>query len=683
MMANSEINKTAADVYDDTMDELTAMWKEQASRVVPVHGVKRNVGRRECWTNYLYPQYLADGTIVAQKWGMDDVYSIVRIDTAGEEHTLCLGALYDNPMSARGGSVAWNEPVPDLRWGKRDATRLCVLDVPTGVKRVLASGERIFSPALSPDAARMAAVEFTSARNCALVLLDAADGRELRRFANPSNDFLQTPSWSDDGASIVVVAVSVNKGKAVKRIHLATGVEENLLPYGRENVSLPVLQGPWLLFNSPVSGIDNVYAMDTRSGVRYIITSSMFGAYNPCVSADGKSLLVNEYTVDGFDVEELPFDTAAWKPAAGISDVGIRYYEPLVAQEGGGDVTAGIPEKTWEVGEYSAWTHLFNIHSWGILPGTTDNSISLGITSNNPLNTLGVSAGGEYDFNQKSGFFNAEVSYAGLFPLLAAGFGSGRRSSTYTDGDGATQRYSWNERSVYAGVSLPLNFSRGMYSMRATLAATVSHTEVTDRSVWMWWEVNDGFFAPVTYEAHFAAGYQWMRDITPRWGQFLSLAWSHTPFTRSEYTGSLLSATGTFYFPGFMASHGIAAQVGYERQEAVSYRFASRMLFPRGFESRFHETMYKAGGTYAFPLWYPDLHAWSLVNVQRLRANLFYDVGEGRDEGSATRYQSRGAELIADVNVLTLPFLLNAGVRVSFVNEERKPVTEFVFGLGF
>ena len=97
-------------------------------------------------------------------------------------------------------------------------------------------------------------------------------------------------------------------------IDVATGSSEDVLTVGQENVGHPVLFRNYILFNSPLTGIDNIFAYDLQTKRRYQVTSSKYAAYNPAVSPDGKTIYYNEQTRDGLDVVSIPFDPAAWKP---------------------------------------------------------------------------------------------------------------------------------------------------------------------------------------------------------------------------------------------------------------------------------------------------------------------------------------------------------------------------------
>jgi hypothetical protein len=86
-----------------------------------------------------------------------------------------------------------------------------------------------------------------------------------------------------------------------------------------------------------------------------------------------------------------------------------------------------------------------------------------------------------------------------------------------------------------------------------------------------------------------------------------------------------------------------------------------------------------------------------MLNIQRLRANVYYDFGQafgenyfyassGRVYYSSSRkdYESVGAEFTVDVNVMRLLPQLDLGLRTTFINpaipSQKRLVVEFVLG---
>ena len=98
------------------------------------------------------------------------------------------------------------------------------------------------------------------------------------------------------------------EGRTVTVVDVETGSLVELLPVSQENIGYPVLMGNYLFYNSPISGIDNVYVLDIQSTKKYQVTSSKYGAYNPAISNDRKTIYYNEQTRDGLDIVKIPFD---------------------------------------------------------------------------------------------------------------------------------------------------------------------------------------------------------------------------------------------------------------------------------------------------------------------------------------------------------------------------------------
>src|SRR5690606_32918865 len=86
--------------------------------------------------------------------------------------------------------------------------------------------------------------------------------------------------------------------------------------------------GRWILFGSDRSGIPNLYAVDAAAAIRSAanggapapgprqVTNVLTGAFQPDVSPDGRWIAFAAYHHDGFRIERMPFDTAAWRTPA-------------------------------------------------------------------------------------------------------------------------------------------------------------------------------------------------------------------------------------------------------------------------------------------------------------------------------------------------------------------------------
>jgi len=677
-----ETGKGVTGIYEETMDELEALWREQLEGLSFTHARILNTEKKKVWTSYQLPQYMPDGSVIAAKYGMADPAKLVRLTPDGKEHEI----EHFSPattFSTNGGMIVWDEIRYEPRWLARSYSVIVTHNPDTGKTKQITEKTRFYAPAISPDGNHIAVVEFTPERKCSLVILDAKDGSEVKRFLNPENEFIRNPSWSPDGKRIVFIRHK-HKGVAITIADTQTGQTRDVIPHSWEDISYPVLCGDYVLYGSYYSGIDNIYAIDLSTDQRYQVTSRKFGAFNPAVSPDGDKLLFEEYQVKGYDVAEMSLEPSTWKEIEEIEDRSIRYYEPLIAQEQGGSILdeESIPDVTYEVKDYSTFTHLFNFHSWFIVPTLPVGT--LGIYSNDKLNTMSLQAGLNYNVNEKVMSGSLDLSYGGFFPILDAGVSYGGRASTYEDESDEDKWDTWDETSARLGIRVPLNLSKGIHRSALEMGISAAFTDISNKTYVEEFDSGNGSLMPLTYSLSYDRSRQAsIRDLYPRWRQAARISYSHTP-VKSDYNGSIISSRARLFFPGFLKHHSLRVEGAYERQEPDNYRFESELLFPRGYGYKYHDDLYKASFNYSFPIAYPDFSLGPIFYLKRIRANLFYDHGIGRDRGANTLYNSVGVELSADFNIFTLPIPVDLGARYSYrLKDDEYRIEPVLFELSF
>ncbi len=701
---------STAQTYEQTMDELTELWQTQQKDLPTTRArVLAGQSRSGIWTNYQHPQPLADGSVLASKSGLADPATLVRLYPTGREERT---RFYQSLGSIRvgGDKVAWNRSTPDRRWGFRDYSDVMVLDINSGQTRQLTHKAKLFAPTPSADGTRIAAVEFGPDRRCHLVLLETASGAEQARFSAPDGVLWRTPAWSADGRYIAVVRQDT-LGNAIERIDATKGQGQIVLPHTHDDIGGPVFWDSYLLFDSPYGGIDNIHAVHLTSGARYQVTSRPLAAIHAAVSGD--SLLFQEYTVDGYRIAVMPLDPATWTPIEQVADRQVRYYEPLIAQEQGGPVLADIPQRIYPVSGYRPLGHLLRVHSWSYSPLPPRYALSL--TSSDLLNLSSVQGGVEYNHNERAFSAVGDFSLAAWYPIFSVGGRWGERVGDYkiktrsTEGDSLKVKTDkWTEKSLSAGVELPLNFSRGPWQSFVYLSAKAEWADIDSRDALnrpeddLFWpdsssvnqaiqgvltENHNGRFAPLTYQLTFGrARHPAHRDLAPAWGQSLQLIYRHTPFA-GDYDGTLLSGRLGLLFPGLTAHHSLQLAGGYEWQDpagadALPYRFASEQPFIRGYDYEFHQRFYQGAANYALPLSYPDWNLGALVYLQRVKVNLFCDYARGEDQAQPPKiYQTAGAELTANFHPFSQSIPLDMGMRYAYRFEEGDSRYEWVVNL--
>lgn len=654
-----EIGRDAEDLYHETMRELRGLWEAQLRGVSLTEAAVRTRSSAS-WTSYRHPQWVGGDAFVAVRWGLRDRPALVRIDATGAETSLTPIAAMGGHISAAAGRVVWAERRPDPRWGERDVSVIRLYDLASRTTRTLTRSTKLFSPALSPDGRKVVAVEFTPKRRSALVVLDTGTGAELLRMQFAAGEFLALPRWSTGGDQIVFLRQADGQN-AVSALRLSDGLIRDLIRGAGEHFGRVLLHGNHLLYNSAHSGIDNLYAIDLETSERFQVTSRRFGAFAPSVSPDGQRLLFNDYTADGYAAAEMPLDPGQWTPLKAVQDRSIRYYEPLIAQERAGDVLASVVDSLYEVSDYKPAAGLVNVHShpWLVTP----RGISAGVWSNNELNTLAVQAGYEYHRTERTNAVTLRGSYSGLYPILDFGLAAGKRSVMEEGEDEDEPHAVWNERSITAGVRLPLAFRNGTFKKWLSLGAHASVIHVTPDAQSKGMPPRSGRFASMTYEAQLGRSRSWMDGLWPDHGESVSLAYRHT-LLGSDHKAAQLSAEGRVYRRGISAQHRLMLRAGVEKQRDGGYQFASATSTPRGYQRVNGQSMLTFSGDYSIPLVHPDLSVGPFF-VRRVEGTLFYDHAISLGSTLPT-YRSTGLELTADVVPFGLPFGLDLGVRSSY-----------------
>lgn len=714
-----ETGMHVTDLYREMVTDLQLGWKHDIDTLTLTPFERLNPRRTSAYTDYLYPQLTEDGNVIAVKAGIGDIRQLVVLKNGREQKLFVQGIVNDGVMlSAAGGKVVWNEFRFDPRWRVKNHSVIKLLNVRTRQKRqVSATQSRMAGASLSPDAARIATVQTDNQYRHSLLILDAYTGALIREIQDDQNRFYSMPRWSDDGSRIVVLRTGP-EGKSVVAIHATTGAVEELVAAGDENIGHPVLHGEFLYYNSPVTGIDNIFALNIVSRKRYQITTSRYGAYNPCLSPDGKIMYYNEQTRDGMDVVRTALNPSLWKPyekaSTHFSDILAR---TVTSHEGNPQILEDNSAKDFPVTKYSRLKGIINPYAWGLYVDQSDlTRATASISSRDILSTTQVTAGYQYDILEQNGSLYGNVSYQGWYPILDFGFTYGKRE-TETGVLGRDVLFNWTETGVSGGVRIPLILTRSKYLSELEMGNTVGavltsgfasevreNDQLLFRSTNRFVLANDTLFyvfknrtdyGSLIYN-RFNIRYshvlkQSHRDFNPAFAQIADFEHSYTPFG-GDYTGRQWSARAWLYFPGLLKHHSLyfraAYQDAYISPDADVYSFRNRIFKPRGYSYPTDTEFSTVSANYELPLWYPDIAIGPLLNIQRVRMNLFYDYGKGRDidyyiridnEGRSIiyfteetlNYNSFGAELLFDVNFFRLTPEFELGVRASYRQANR------------
>ena len=712
--SNSIHKKTGmyvTDLFSSMAADLKKDWQAEVDqlRLTPFQAINKR--RSKAYTDYLYPQPISRDSLIVMKRGIGDIDQFVMIDRDGSERDLFVPGIVNDAgmLSVANGRIVWSEYGYDSRWPVKNYSVIKLYNITSKYKKVIGGRKsRLSGAALSPDGSTVAAVESANNYQVSLQIFDVARGKRIKSFPNPDNTFISMPRWSDDGKIIVFIKTD-RAGKRISAINVANEESVDLLNVGHENVGHPVMHGNYILYNSPVTGIDNIFAFDMAKDIKYQVTTSRYGAYNPAVSHDGRFIYYNEQTRDGIDVARIRFDPAAWQPFPGnVSSMTDRLADELTRQEGGHHLFDSIPQENYPVTKFSKLKGIVNPYSWGAYVSNDLAQLNVGISSRDLLSTTEISAGYMFDINERTSSWFAGLSYQGWYPILDINVRTGGRENDERYGTHDLE-FSWRETSIEGGVRIPFNFTNSKYITRLSIGDAIGFTRTTNFRNVIARNGNviyDGSgrevpaFDTLRYIYkdqlnngdlifnHVSVSFSNLlkrsqRDFLSRWGQTLAINYYNTPLG-GDFKAQSLSAQASVYFPGMFKHHFLYGRVGFQESfqgiERNTYIFRNMIAKPRGHDYPTDETFISLSANYALPLWYPDIALGPVLNIQRIKANFFYDYGKGTGNiyyykpnsnlvysaPTGDTYQSLGVETTFDFNVMRFLPKFELGFRSTY-----------------
>ncbi|GAB3958003.1 hypothetical protein GCM10028805_51770 [Spirosoma harenae] len=688
------------DVYRKTMDDVTETWKKQQERlsITPATffqvSVEKQKTTKPVFTNYQHPQFLTDSTILCVKSGLGATPRLVILTKNRREKPIHVQGFTNDPgiLSATPTKACWIEFGYDPRWGQRVFSNIRLLDLQTGKLTRLTHRARYTAVAISPDNQKLIVVENTDRYKTHLVVLDAQTGKPLKTLPNPSNGFYQHPRWQDNKT---IVTVTLKDGlKTIQTIDTENNTIADLLPPTNENISHPQPWNSYILYNSPRSGIDNLYAVDKQSKQVFQVTSRPLAAYHGVVSPSGTQLAFEDFSAIGYRIASMTLNPNDWKPITEPARTQpVNYFGQLArtepgAAEGRRILADSLPTTpTYTPSRFRRLAHALNIYSWGPVFSSTGQALSIGVSSQDLLSTTQLSAGYTYNQSERTGGWYALFSYQGLYPIIDVSFQRGGRStSLYIDKVAPADSLrtdQWEYNQLTAGFRLPLQLTNSKYSQAINLSAYYNYLQVMGYDL-PYRYVNEVGGSGSLNALSFGASYshllrQSKRDLAPRWGQTLAVNYRLTPFG-GKLSGEQLGIQANLFFPGLAQHHSLRLRGGYQLQDQGNYQFGAAVFYPRGVSYVGDDEIKSGSVEYRLPI--ADTH-WSLgrwLYVQRIKAGGFYDQADGkstveiRDAFGRPRgyeiirhsYQTTGLDVSFIFNALRLRTSFEAGFRTIY-----------------
>jgi hypothetical protein len=684
-------------LYTAAYTDLKQQWTDQVSKASQQYMLPWNKRETKQFTNYRFPKYVNDTTLLVVKSGVDQLTKFVLLYRNGKEKVLHTpGTFNNNQFSYASGNYVWSEEISDIRWSNRSYFCIKIGNIYTGKVKLLTQHSRCFSPVLSPDGKRIATVEVLTQNYCSLVILDAETGNELDRIIPPANRFLQQPQWTQNGKDLIVIAVQ-NAGKSLELVDLASGSLQVLVPPTHRDISMPTDNGNSVLFVCDYNGTNNLYSVDKADKTIVPVTDVKFGVTDPAVSSNGTIITFANYSSRGFDVVSTSNKPLESKSLSEIHDLSPKLYEANARQENFNFQDSVIPEKNYTIENYSKLSHLVNIHSWApfyynynnLTFGNQTVTPGASLLSQDKLGNCLSSLG--YSYNQGVSQYIADVTYKGFYPVIDFSMNYGGAQTVNSYPGKAAPVTTGESTTATTQIYVPLDFTEGKY--------------ITGITPWVYYEYkNEWYYYPdsksyeqgMTTLSYGISAYKYMRtslrDLAPELGISMSARCTHTPFENVQL-GSMWYVRGRVYLPGLFNHHSLQLAAGYQKQTPLTYLYSSQLAFPRGYATATTYELKTFSADYSLPLAYPDFQLGPVLYVKRLRANFFADYAlnsyQYYNKTSKKVYwqtdnpTSTGLDITIDFHALRIMFPMSAGVRMIYFPQSETYTSQLLFSINF
>ncbi|MEO6733703.1 MAG: hypothetical protein ABIN01_20945, partial [Ferruginibacter sp.] len=588
----------------------------------------------------------------------------------------------DDYYAYRNGKIVYAAYQSDPRWSNRDYSIIKLLDIHTRKQRQLSYRSKYFSPDINNEGTEVLAVHVNTNGTTYLHRINANTGKVIKQLANPKNYFYTQSKYIDNNTAISAVRNPEGKMSLVK-VNLTTGATENVTPFSFNVIGYPFVKGDTVYFTGMHKAADKIFAVKLSDKKLFQLTNNTNGVYQPAVNNKGEMLLT-AFTAEGSRLGKVNLKAIPWQEVDDENFIqGSGLFNEAVPDKKAAGLLYTLADTTSTTTTYKKSFRLFNFHSWR--PELNDPEYSYHLYSDNVLSSFSNSL--TYTFNRSDrshtvGFYEV---FAGWFPVLSLG---GEHHFNRSIDTALGKSVQFNSAKLNAGIYVPLSFVGGRTAKYLTVGGGYNIEQLYYRGIGKNVFDNKSVKYANAFLSFSNASRRARQHINPRWAQSFSVSY------RDAFTlinSHKLVGNSSFYFPGLSTNHSLVLNASYQTRDSLPDLFSNTFSYSRGYEALSTRRMYKFGGNYHFPLFYPD---WGLGNIlffQRVRANAFYDhtIAHARVNGKLTDVKNRstGAEIYFDTkawNALPVSF----GVRFSHLldtdlrNPGVKNLWEFIVPIG-
>ncbi|OSZ80217.1 hypothetical protein CAP36_02900 [Chitinophagaceae bacterium IBVUCB2] len=618
-------------------------------------------------TNYYFPYNAGEDSLIYLKTSYRHRPAFYLKDKTGEHKLKVRDVSNDEQFSYRNGMIVYAAYENDARWSWRDYSVIKMLDISTGQQKTLTKKSKYFTPDISADGSKVAAVQVSANGKSELHILDASNGQVLQSIHSAEINLFTDPKFIDDNN--LVTAVRLRDGStALATAEIGTGNTVRLTNPSFNVVGYPSVSNGVVYFTASYGGNDDVFALRLSDKKIYKISNGPLGNY--FVNAGNGKVAWSVFTAEGYQLKQINEKDIVWNEVSSAATEQLTEKFPVFQSGKSSELLpANLPQRNFQVSNYSKGTGLFNFHSWR--PYYSDPIFTYSLYGQNVLNTFETELFYSYNQNERLSSVGLNAVYGGWFPFLNVGTEMTLNRETQI-GNKIRQ---WNQLDTRIGLTVPLTKTKGQ-----TFRSFNAGSFYVLRN-----EFNKDFYkdslgtTSFSYLLHLFSYTQQVQravqHIYPRLAYSVSANHRHAI---SYYEGYQFIGTASVYVPGVLSTHNIIVTGAFQQRDTSLALFSSRFPNARGFND-FYRTnagsrMLGLSVNYHLPLLYPDWGFGNILYLQRFRANLFYDFQRlySNNKKNKLDFRSIGGEFFVDTKWWN-QYPLTFGFRISIL-QDRDPL---------
>ncbi len=654
--------------FDETMADLKTKWAQDRFE---------NSQRTE-FVDRIAP--VKNGNeIFYVKQDLDHVSAIVKVAGGTEDEVAQVNFTKEITGISIGKKFAvLTEFAPHPRYGMVGASELVLVNLKSGERQKLTSGERVYNPALNQEENKIVVTEFGTDDKWKIAEFSLA-GKKLNTIEIPGYKVAQA-AYIDNENLVAILNNSLGEKSLVQINLLSKKIEKTYLEPSRNLIyGISVDAAKNIVFEAQYKGAVEIFAINS-GGEFSKCTQSKIGAYTP--SSNGTEVTFSEANINGSAVKTVPLSACAKFASSeliqfkylgdGPSDSYNKFEMQAFPDQAQMQTKNQEKYVSEDFGDFG--TDLFKPHTWGLLLGRGG---SLGVMTDNLLRTASLDAMIGSDPEEGQSYVHAGFTYKKYYPIVTLAYeGRSRLVDYYGSNDEAT----WYEKTTTLGVVLPYHRVFGMNTYSASLASYVSYADTSDYK----FNKTEQDTQNNLQKSGASLNLAWnsagtARSIMAPWAASYSISYDDADqISKSDLNSYRITQSASVQTPSLLLHNGF--KFTFDRQQQTksntTYRFAPDVTamdyaFSRGYSYQDVPNFEKVTSNYFFPVSYPDANIPNWFYLKRLYANLFYDSTIVNGMASKEKLNSYSAEILFESKVLRI-LPLTFGYRTGYLERDEK-----------